>query len=348
MKAVRVHKHGGLEELRYEDVPEPRPGRGEVLVRLHAAALNYRDIEGRHGFRGARDIRPRITLPLTLGADGAGVVAEVGEEVRAVRPGDEVIITHTLSCGQCASCRRGRDELCTSRGGIGIERPGTYAQYVVVPKTNVLPKPSVLDFQGAATFNMVLITSWPMLVTRGKVRAGEDVLVHAAGSGLGSVAIQIAKAFGARVIATAGSEAKRQRALEIGADEAIPYEGFVENTLKLTGGRGVDLVVEAVGGKILTESIGALATEGRIVTCASGSLAGEELAFQLTFARERRCSLIFCQFGAKWELAEALELVQRGKIKPVIHAVLPLSEAAAAQRMLEERKHFGKIVLAIP
>jgi NADPH:quinone reductase-like Zn-dependent oxidoreductase len=347
VKAVRIHKHGGPEVLRYESVEDPRPGSGQVLVRLRAAGVNYRDIEGRRGFRGARDIRPRITLPLIPGADGAGVVAEIGSDVRDVRVGDEVITTHTLSCGHCGNCLRGRDELCLSRGAVGIERPGTYAEYIVVPRVNVLPKPARLDFEGAATLNMVLITAWPMLVTRGRVTAGEDVLVHAAGSGIGCVSIQIAKAFGARVIATASSEAKRQRALEIGADHAIPYDGFVENVMRLTGGRGVDLVAEAIGGKTFTDSIGVLATEGRIVTCASGSLAGEELAFHITHARERRCELIFSQFGAKWQLIEALRLVEQGRIEPVVHAVLPLSDASTAQRMLENRKQFGKIVLAI-
>ena len=348
MKAVRIHEHGGREQLRYEEVPEPRAAHGEVVVRLRAAALNYRDIEGRHGWRGKRQID--MPLPQTLGADGAGVVAEVGEGAESVKPGDEVLLTHVLGCGHCPWCLRGMDHFCSSGGSIGITRPGTYAQSIAVPRANVLPKPPNCSFEEASSFALVLLTCWPMIVTRGRIRAGEEVLVHAAGSGIGCMALQIAKAFGCRVIATAGTGAKVERALALGADAAINYreQDFVPEVLRLTDGRGVDMVVDSVGGPILVESLKALARGGRLVSCASGSLAGDVLTFSESLALDRRIDIIFSALGGKADLVEALRLVRQGKVKPVVHAVLPLAEAAQAHQMLEERQQFGKIVLAIP
>lgn len=348
MKAVRIHQHGGREQLRYEDVPEPEPADGEVIVRLRACALNYRDLEGRHGWRGAAKIE--MPLPQILGADGAGVVVNVGKGVDRVKVGDEVLLSFVLSCSHCFWCLNGEDYFCAQFGTIGITRPGTYAQYIRVPQANVVPKPPDLSFEEAASLGLVLHTAWAMMVTRAHVRAVDDVLVHAAGSGVGSAAIQIAKAFGCRVIATAGSEAKLRRARDIGADEVINYreQRFADEVLRLTDGRGVDLVADVVGGDVLVDSIRALARSGRLVTCASGSLTEEHITLTLTQVRQNRIELIFTNFGGKGELLQAVEFVRKGKIRPVIHQVLPLEDAAIAHQMLEERRQFGKVVLGIP
>ena len=348
MKAVRIHQHGGREQLRFEDVTEPQSCHGEVIVRLKACALNYRDIEGRVGFRGVKKLE--MPLPQILGADGAGVVVEVGEGVQGVKIGDEVLLTHVIGCGHCYWCVSGKDHYCPAMRTIGIHRPGTYAQYTRAPRANVIPKPPDLTFEEASCLALVLLTCWPMMVTRGRVQAGEEVLVHAAGSGIGTMAIQIAKAYGARVVTTGGTKAKLQRAIQLGADEVINYreKNFVEEATRLTDGRGVDLVVDPVGGQTLVDSIKTLAQGGRLVTCASGSLAGDTLSFGLSDVREKRVDLIFSFLGSKAELLEALKLVKQGKIKPVIHQILSLEDAAVAHQMLEERQQFGKIVLAIP
>lgn len=348
MKAVRIHQHGGPEQLRFEDVAEPQCSHGEVIVRLNACALNYRDVQGRLGWRGPKKLQ--IPLPHILGGDGAGVVAEVGEGVEGTKVGDAVLVTHVIGCGHCSWCLMGQDQCCPGKVTLGNEVSGTYAQYIKVPLANVIPKPPDLTFEEASCFALVLITCWPMMVTRGKIRAGEEVLVHAAGSGIGSMAIQIAKAFGCRVITTAGTEAKLQRAVRLGADEVINYteKKFVEEVMRLTDGRGVDMVVDPVGGQTLVDSIQTLAQRGRLVTCASGSLAGDVLTFGLSQARERNASLIFSSLGSKGELLEALRLVRQGRIKAVIDQVLSLEDVADAHRILEERRQFGKIVLAIP
>lgn len=348
MKAVRIHEHGGREQLRLEEVPEPEPSHGEVVVRLKACALNYRDIQGRLGRRGPKKLK--IPLPQILGADGAGFVAQVGEGVAGLKLGDAVLLTHVIGCGYCSWCLAGQDQCCPAKGTLGNELPGTYAQYIKVPRANVIPKPADLTFEEASSFALALITCWPMMITRGRIQAGEEVLVHAAGSGIGSMAIQIAKSFGARVITTASTEAKLQRAVNLGADEVINYteKKFVEEVLQLTNGRGVDMVVDPVGGQTFVDSIDTLAQRGRLVTCASGSLAGDNLTFGLSKVREKNADLIFSSLGSKGELLEALELVRQKRIKPVIHQVLSLDDVADAHRMLEERRQFGKIILSIP
>ena len=349
MKAVRIHEHGGPETLRYEDIPDPKPpARGEILVRLKAAALNYRDIEGRQGRRGVSGLS--MSLPQILGADGAGLVEETGEGVEGARKGDEVILTHIIGCGHCPWCLRGWDHYCSRREQLGIHRPGTYAQYITVPTANVLPKPPNLTFEEASSLALVLLTCWPLLVTRGHITAGEDVLVHAAGSGIGSFSIQIAKALGARVITTTSTDAKCQRALELGADAAINYreKNVVDETLRLTDGRGVDAVVDCIGGQPLVDSVRALAVGGHLLTCASGSLAGDALPLSLAPLRDRRAQIIFSALGSKGELLDSLRLVRQGKVRPVIHQILPLRDAAQAHRMLEAGQQFGKIVLQVP
>lgn len=348
MKAVRIHQHGGKEQLRYEDAPEPEQADGEVIVRLRACALNYRDLEGRHGWRGAAKIE--MPLPQILGADGAGVVVNVGKGVERIKVGDEVLLSFVLSCNHCFWCLSGKDYFCDQFGTIGITRPGTYAQYIRVPQANVVPKPSGLSFEEAASLGLVLHTAWAMMVTRAQLRAVDDVLVHAAGSGVGSAAVQIAKAFGCRVIATVGSEEKLRRARDIGADEVINYRErpFVEEVLRLTAGRGVDLVADVVGGNVLADSTRAMARGGRLVTCASGSLTEEHVKLSLTQVRQNRLDFIFTNFGGKADLLQAIAFVRKGKIRPVIHQVLPLEDAAIAHQMLEERRQFGKIILGIP
>src|ERR687885_480775 len=201
MKAVVFHEHGGPEVLRPEERPEPRIRANEVLVEVRACALNHLDVWARKGLPGIE-----IPMPHILGNDVAGVVREVGELVTWVKPGEEVMVQPGVSCGHCEACLSGQDNLCREYDIIGYRRNGGYAELVVVPGVNIIPKPSALSWEQAAALPLVTVTAWHMLVTRAAVQPGEDVLVHAAGSGVGSIAIQIAKLRGARVITTASSD----------------------------------------------------------------------------------------------------------------------------------------------
>src|SRR5215208_192096 len=244
MKAVVFHEHGGPEVLRYEERPEPRIRADEVLVQVKACALNHLDVWTRGGLPGIE-----IPLPHILGNDVAGVVREVGELVTWVKPGEEVMVQPGVSCGHCEACLSGQDNLCREYDMIGYRRDGGYAELVAVPGANIIPKPAELSWAEAAALPLVTVTAWHMLVTRAAVQPGEDVLVHAAGSGVGSIAIQIAKLRGARVITTASSDEKLAKARELGADETINYtrDDWPKEVKRLTERKGVDVVVEHTG-----------------------------------------------------------------------------------------------------
>lgn len=236
MKAVVFNQHGGPEVLQSAEVPDPTIKANEVLVEVRACALNHLDIWARGGLPGIT-----IPLPHILGNDIAGVVREAGELVDWVSPGDEVMLHPGVSCGHCAECLAGRDNLCRDYDMLGYRRHGGYAELVAAPGVNVIPKPRNLGWEEAAALPLVTVTAWHMLVTRAAVQPGEDVLIHAAGSGVGSIAIQVAKLRGARVIATASSEAKLEKAKELGADEVVNYskEDWPKEVKRLTGRRGV-------------------------------------------------------------------------------------------------------------
>src|SRR5918998_1923496 len=268
MKAVIFNEHGGPEVLRYEERPEPAARAHEVLVEVRACALNHLDVWARKGLPGIE-----IPLPHILGNDIAGVVREVGEVVDWVRAGDEVLLQPGVSCGHCAECLRGLDNLCASYDILGYRRDGGYAQYVCAPAVNVVPKPTNLSWEEAAALPLVTVTAWHMLVSRAAVQPGEDVLIHAAGSGVGSIGIQIAKLRGARVIATAGSDEKLEKARELGADDVVNYTNadWPREVRRLTAKRGVDVVFEHTGAETWPGSIQSLAKNGRVVTCGATS-----------------------------------------------------------------------------
>ncbi len=341
MKAVRFHEHGGIDVLRYEDVPEPKIGPTEVLVRVRACALNHLDLWLRQGLPGRS-----IPLPRIVGSDIAGEIAEVGSAVTRVKVGQRVLISPGLSCGQCPACLNGRDNFCPDYEVIGSSRSdGGYAEYVKVPEVNIVPIPDQISFEEAAAFPLVFLTAWHMLVTRAGVRPGETVLVIAAGSGVGMAAIQIAKLFGARVLATAGTEAKLQKAKEVGADEVINHstQDLLQEVKRLTERRGVDIVIEHVGTAVFEKCVLSLAPGGRLVTC--GVTSGYETRLDLRYLFSRQLSLLGSFMGSKGELLEAFPFFVQGRLKPIIDHVFPLEEAAAAQRLMEERAHFGKILL---
>jgi NADPH:quinone reductase-like Zn-dependent oxidoreductase len=344
MKAIRFNSFGGAEVLNYEDSPTPTIGPTEILIRLKAAALNHLDLWVRSGQR-----EKNIPLPHIPGSDGAGTVAEVGSAVDRLKSGDRVLISPGLSCGTCRMCLSGKDNLCPSYRVLGTKEDGTYAEYVKVPKENVLPIPEGLTCEEAAAIPLVFLTAWHMVVTLARVQPGETVIVHAAGSGVGSAAIQIAKLFKAKVITTVGSDEKIPMAKQLGADEIINYRthDIVEEVRTLTGKRGADIVVEHTGGEIFEKSIVIVAKGGRLVTCGATS---EYLAkVDIRYVYSRHQTIYGSWMGGKHELMDVLKFFggENSSLKPVVDTIFPLKDAAAAQRRMEERKNFGKIVLAI-
>lgn len=341
MKAVVISEHGGPEVLRYTDVPEPVIGANEVLVRVRACALNHLDLWVRRGLPGRS-----ITFPHILGSDISGEVAKIGESVSNVRVGERVLLAPGLSCGQCPQCIAGRDNFCKHYVLFGSGVHGGYAEFVKSPAANVITIPGNLSFEEAAAIPLVFLTAWHMLFYRAHLQPAEEVLVIAAGSGVGSAAIQIAKTTGARVIATAGSQAKLAKAKGLGADEVLLHEGeFAREVKRLTNGRGVDVVFEHVGAATWDQSVYSLAVGGRLVTC--GATSGFESKINVGYLFARQLSILGSFMGYKGELFSVLELFKRGLLKPVIDSVFPLEKAAEAHKRLENREQFGKVVLSI-
>lgn len=340
MKAVVFHEHGEPEVLRYEERPRPQIRAHEVLVEVRACALNHLDVWARGGLPGIE-----IGLPHILGNDIAGVVREAGEIVDWVSPGDEVMLHPGVSCGHCGDCLRGRDNLCVAYDILGYRRDGGYAELVAAPAVNVIPKPKNLSWEEAAALPLVTVTAWHMLVTRARVEPGEDVLIHAAGSGVGSIGIQIAKLRGARVIATAGSDEKLEKARGLGADETINYTNpdWPREVRRLTAKRGVDVVFEHTGAETWPGSIQSLAKDGRLVTC--GATSGFDARTDIRQVFYRHLSLLGSFMGSKAELLDAMRFVERGAIRAVVDRTLPLAEARRAHELMQDRAQFGKLVL---
>ncbi len=342
MKAVILSEHGGPEVLRYTDVPEPAIGARDVLIRVRACALNHLDLWIRKGLPGRK-----VPLPHIPGSDISGEVAKIGEGVSNVKVGDRVLLAPGLSCGQCEQCIAGRDSFCKEYTLFGSTVPGGYAEFVRSPSVNVIPIPGNLTFEEAAAIPLVFLTAWHMLMARAHLQPGEDVLVLAASSGVGSAAIQIAKLFHCRVIATAGGEAKLAKARELGADYVIDHylQDISAEVRKITAKRGVDVVIEHVGAATWQKSVESLAPAGRLVTC--GATTGFEGKINIGYLFARQLSILGSFMGSKSELYSVLELFKRGLLKPVIDCVMPLERAADAHKRLENREQFGKVVLRI-
>ncbi len=340
MKAVRFHAHGGPDVLRYEEVPEPVPGPGEALIRVRACALNHLDLWQRRGMA-----RVTIGFPHISGADVAGEVVSTPDGELAT--GRRVMLQPGWSCGRCVACLDGRDNECPSYDVLGYRSDGGYAEYVKVPVQNLIAIPDAIGFVEAAAFPLVFLTAWHMLITRAQLRAGEDVLVLGAGSGVGQAAIQIAWRHGARVFATAGTDAKLARARQLGAYEVVNHttEDVPKRVREFTGGRGVDVVVEHIGTATWDRSLKCLVRGGRLVTC--GATTGHEAHIDLRVLFGRQLSLLGSYMGRKGELLRAAPFFFAGELRPAVDRTYPLAEAAEAQRCLESREQFGKIVLVV-
>jgi NADPH:quinone reductase-like Zn-dependent oxidoreductase len=343
-EAMVINATGGVDVLERATIDVPDPGPREVRIRVRAVALNHLDVWTRRG------LPMKYDFPHRLGADIAGEVESAGPGVTSelAKPGTRVLINPGLSCGACERCLHGEDNLCSRYGIMGESRQGGYAQHIVVPEQNLLPLPSKLSFEEGSAIPLCFLTAWQMVVTRAEVKPGQTVLVHAAGSGVSSAAIQIAKMHGARILATTSTDEKAKRAKELGADEVINYttQDFVAEVKRLTNKKGVDVVIDHVGGEVLAKSIIAATRGGCVVTC--GATAGFTPAIDLRHVFFRQVRLLGSTMGSKGDLFPILRHVEAGLLKPVVDSVMPLWDAKKAHTLLEERKVFGKIVLAVP
>ena len=340
MKAVVITRHGGPEVFDYTNRPVPEMGPHDALIRVKACALNRLDVWTRQGMPGVD-----IPMPHILGCDVAGIVERAGDRVRNVSAGQRVVVSPGQSCGKCARCRQGRDSLCPEFRILGFQIDGGYAEYVSVPSRFVMPVSARWSFEEWAAVPLVFVTAWHMLMTRAGLLRGDTVLIHAAGSGVGSAAIQVARWAGARVITTAGSDDKLARAKQLGAHETINYttDDVAERVKAITLGRGVDVVFEHIGPQTWPSSVKSLGKGGRLVTC--GATTGPTVELDLRFVFTRELSIAGCYMGAQQELARVLKLVAAGKLKPIVDSVFPLRKAANAHEKMLSRDHFGKIVL---
>ncbi len=338
MKVAWFHKFGGPGVLVHEEAPRPTPKPGEALVRVRAVGINHVDLDHRAGTS-----RIPVTFPHILGREFAG---EVASSAGNFKEGDRVWVTCRIPCRKCELCLAGRDNLCMKEGYFGLDIPGGYAEYVSVPIENLNALPSHVRFEDAAAAQIAFGTAWHVLINRGSLQAGQTVLIQAAGSGIGSAAVQVAKLAGAAmIIATASSEKKLEQAKALGATHMINYSGgkFAEQVMALTGGRGVDVVMEHIGGEVFTQSLQCLARGAIIVTV--GAHAGEVVQFDIIPFFRRELRLAGSKNASVLELRKVMGLVAEGKLKPIVHKALPLSQAAEGHRVVDSRDFFGKVVL---
>lgn len=342
LKAVRFHEHGGPEVLRLEEVRDPRPGAGEVLIDIAGCALNHLDVDVREGVS-----RFPVEPPFILGIEVVGRIAELGEGVEGWQVGDRVMPYLMGTCGRCRFCRSGRESLCLTPGFISFSTSGGYAEKLACPAAQLMRVPEELSDEAAAALQIAFATAWHMLFTRGKLVAGETVLINSVGSGIGSAAVQLAHLAGAYVIGNASSDEKLARASELGMDAGINYttQDIVEEVMGLTDNQGVDLVYEHVGGGLFQKGLDSLSKDGRMVIC--GAHSGEVVPFDIIPFFRTQKSIIGSFVYTREEVEKVLELARRGQITPLVYKTFPLEQAQEAMETMERREHFGKVVLRI-
>ena len=340
MKAVQFGAHGDRDVIEYGEFPDPEPARGEVLVDVKAGALNHLDVWTRRGLPGID-----VEMPHIPGSDAAGVVEAVGDDVIRFEPGDRVAVSAGVACGECEFCRAGEPSLCVSFHIIGEHVRGVHAERATVPADNLVPVPDDVDWEVAGSVSLVFQTAWRMLQTRADIQAGESVLVLGASGGVGHAAVQIANHAGCEVFATASTEEKLRHAEDCGADHVIDYEAndFAGEIADLTGNRGVDVVVDHVGAATYPDSLKSLAKGGRLVTC--GATTGPNPDAGLNRIFWNQLSVIGSTMATPGEVDDVLALVWDGTFEPRIRETLPMSEAARAHELIENREGFGKVVV---
>lgn len=342
MKALAIYEHGDVDKLQIVDLPKPTIGPDDVLINVKAVALNHLDLFVREGL-------PNLKLPMPHipGSDFAGVIAEVGADVRDLKTGQRVTVNPGVSCGHCEFCLAGEQSLCAEFAILGEHTTGGAAEFARVPAVNVLPIPDSLPFEMAAAAPLVFLTAWRALISRARLREGEDVLIIGAGAGVSTAAIQIAKHAGARVFVTSSSDDKLRKAKEIGADVGLNYktQEWDRELFAQTGKRGVDVVLESVGAATWTKSIRSLKRGGRMVVI--GATTGPNPAEEIRYIFWKQIEIIGSTMSNQREFREVMKLVLRGELKPIVDTVMPLEQAREAHKRLASGEQFGKIVLRV-
>ena len=341
MKAVYITEHGGTEKLIYGDLPKPEVAPGEILIRVRASAHNHLDLH----LRGGKSYNG--SLPRTLGCDISGEIAAISSDANtSLRIGDRVILNNRVTCGVCDNSMIGLDQSCSSGKRIGVDLDGGHAEYVTAPAQNAHVIPDEMDFKEAATLPIAAHTVWHCLITQAQMKPWDTILVQAAGSGVGSMAIQMAKMMGARVITTAGSQWKLDKAKDWGADEVINYRdtpNFSHRVKELTDGQGVDLVFDCVGAEIWNENLLSMATGGRLVI--TGVTSGTQVNMNLSLLHGRPLNLMGSGGRSNRTFAEFMKVVHHGSLHGIIANVFPLDNVAGAHKAMEERDFYGKLVI---
>jgi NADPH:quinone reductase-like Zn-dependent oxidoreductase len=342
MKALAFKEFGGPDKLHLQDVPDPTPGPGEVLVGVRACALNRLDLFVREGIPALK-----TPLPFWTGCDIAGDVVELGPGVSSVKVGQRVAVNPNLTCDRCEFCARGESSLCVRYGILGEHVPGGLAERVKVRADRVLALPDHVSYTDAASFVLTNMTAWRMVVTQGQVRPGQDVLIPGVGGGVSSTAVQIAKLCGARVLVTSSSDEKLERARRLGADVLINYSkgDWAKTVFDATGRQGVDVVIENVGAATWKQSVRSVKKGGRLVTCGATTGPIGETDIRIVFWNQ--ISIVGSTMASDAEFHDVMRLFFQGRLQAIVDEVVPLGEGAAAQQRLAEGKQFGKIVLEL-
>lgn len=342
MRAIFYVEHGDPGVLTYGDFEEPTAERGDVVVDVKAASVNHLDLFVRRGIPGLK-----IPLPQVPGSDAAGLISAVGDDVTDLSVGDRVVMNPSVCCGHCEFCVRGDASLCESYKLTGETTQGTCCEKIAIPARNAIRIPDSMSFEDAASIPLVFLTAWRMLISRGRVRPGEDVLILGASAGVGIAAIQIAKVAGARVFAAASTSEKLDLCRALGADVLINYaeEDFVKRVRSETNKRGVDVVVDYIGKDTWVKSLRSLVGGGRLLTC--GATTGHDPQTDLRHVFYRQLEVIGSTMGGHNDLVTPLKLILEGRMRPVVGAVFDLKDTADAHRMMEERRALGKIVIRI-
>lgn len=341
MKAIVLRGRGDARQLKLEEVEAPKISDNEILVRVKAASVNHLDVWVRIG-------QFPVNYPIIPGCEAAGDVEEIGKDAHGFKKGDKVLVMPGIICHKCENCLAGNDNLCSSRKSLGVNANGCYAEYVKVPSENLLLMGDKLNYEEAASVPIVFGTAYRILINLARIKIGETVLINAAGSGVGTAAIQIAKLAGAKVIATAGSEEKVRKAKLLGADFAVNYsknKDFDKEVVKLTNNNGVDAAIEQVGGDIFLKSLNCIKKGGQIIVF--GTTSGNVVSFDIRDFYRKNLTMLGTYGTTHKEVRKAFELVKEGKLKPVIDRAFPLKDASLAHKYMEERRNFGKIVLKV-
>lgn len=340
IKAIRIHNYGGPDVLQVDEIPEPFPADTEVKINIKASGLNHLDLWIRSGALGLP-----LPLPLIPGSDGAGIVTEVGSKVKRFKKGDRVFINAGSGCGSCAVCLKGDESLCVGYQILGEHTHGTHCEFVSFRESQVFPLSKQISFEEGAAFPLVFMTAYHMLIVKGGLQKGQAVLIMAGGSGIGTAGIQIAKARGAQVITTVGSEEHRKKVLELGANFVIDHykEDIAKKVKEFTQGQGVPVILEHVGNKVWMACMKSLAKGGRLVTC--GGTTGAEVSINLRHLFMKHQQILGSTMGDTQDMHSVGELINSKKCRPIIHATLPYTQIAKGHEMLEKGGLFGKIIL---